>query len=548
MSTGENCTAADAPAAYCGVDGGVCDLPSGLCYCKVGYWHDAATYGYAVCVPKPPATSYVTAFVSLFALLFLGKMTRVFTPLQKLYLPSSVIAGVYGLAFVGVLSSASAESNAFLRRHIIPGWSKQPSFLITIAFAGMYLGVEIPPVRKIVRTSGAALNYGVVAAMVQWLCALLTAIAICGPAFGSNPMISLIVPLGFAGGAGTAVGLGPAMAKNGFEDGGSLALASSCVGLLASVTVGMALVNFAAKKGWANESRMKTATSKLSLQGINPEDDRPVAGFQTVSADSIDALAWHLTVLSLAVGLGFGFQQAASAVLPFDLPLFVFAMIGSICVQRFLQTFNRKTRLVDANLMNRISGTAIDVLVVTAMSTLELGALADNIGAFCVLMLTGILAQVVCIFYIAPRFVPSHFFEHGIAVFGQQTGVVAVALILLRAVDPECHTPVPQQFSYKQVIHSLLFGGGIFTSLAVPVQHAAGPWGMVAICAVILVGCVAVNSLYCRKHVFPRMLAESAAEGYTNDGAEVGGEGDQAGMLDDGPGGGEAYEQLDPHE
>ena len=48
---------------------------------------------------------------------------------------------------------------------------------------------------------------------------------------------------------------------------------------------------------------MKTATNKLSLQGINAVDDRPVAGFQTVSADSIDVLAWHLTVLALAIGI-----------------------------------------------------------------------------------------------------------------------------------------------------------------------------------------------------------------------------------------------------
>jgi hypothetical protein len=117
----ENCTGHD-PLVYCGV-GGLCDTgDTGLCFCKVGYWHDAATYGFAKCVLKPGASSHVTSFISVFLLLFLGKMTRIFTPLQKLYLPSSVIAGVYGLIFVSILSNASAESNAFLRRNIITGW------------------------------------------------------------------------------------------------------------------------------------------------------------------------------------------------------------------------------------------------------------------------------------------------------------------------------------------------------------------------------------------------------------------------------------------
>ena len=506
----ENCTLHD-ELAYCGI-GGLCDAPTSKCFCEVGYWHDSKTWGYSQCVLKPGPSSHVTSFISCFCLLFLGKLTRLFTPLNKLYLPSSVIAGVYGLILVSILSNASAESNAFLRRNLITGWQAQPGFLITVAFAAMYLGVEIPPVRKIISTAGAQLNYGITAAMVQWIVALLVTGLICVPVFGASPMLALIVPLGFAGGAGTAVGLTPAMKLVGFEAGGDLAVASSCVGLLASVIVGMALVNFAAKKGWANESRMKTATSKLSLQGINPVDNRPIAGFQTVSSDSIDALAWHLTVLSLALGLGFGMQSAIVAVGGPALPLFVLAMVGSIIVQKLLQSYNTQTKLVDSNLMNRISGSAIDVLVVTAMSTMEVGTVAANIGPFLFLMVTGVIAQVCCIFFISPYMSPSHFFENGICVFGQTTGNVAIALILLRSVDPECKTPVPQQFSYKQLIHSLLFGGGLFTSLAVPILHAIGVWLMLIICVVILIVCLLINTFYCRKQVFPRMRAEFKKE------------------------------------
>ena len=200
----------------------------------------------------------------------------------------------------------------------------------------------------------------------------------------------------------------------------------------------------------------------------------------------------------------------------------------------FLFFFLQNTNLVDANLMNRISGTAIDVLVVTAMSTLEVGAVADNIWPFLILMVTGVVAQVLCIFYISPYMSPSHFFEHGIAVFGQQTGVVAVALILLRAVDPESKTPVPQQFSYKQLIHSMLFGGGLFTSLAVPVLHQIGLWLFLLLVTVLLIICVVINCAYCRPKVFPRMRAECV--GYADSPAVDGtlvveGDGDGEGLL-----------------
>ena len=73
----ENCTAAADIISYCGV-GGVCDNRTATCFCEVGFWHDAHTWGKAICVEKPPAASNVTSFVSLFLLLFLGKMTRMY--------------------------------------------------------------------------------------------------------------------------------------------------------------------------------------------------------------------------------------------------------------------------------------------------------------------------------------------------------------------------------------------------------------------------------------------------------------------------------------
>ena len=128
---------------------------------------------------------------------------------------------------------------------------------------------------------------------------------------------------------------------------------------------------------------------------------------------------------------------------------------------------------------------------------------------------------------------PSHFFEHGIAVFGQQTGVVAVALILLRAVDPEGKTPVPQQFSYKQLIHSLLFGGGLFTSLAVPLLAAIGVWWFSVLCSCLLGSLLALNGLYCRKKVFPELRQEAAeyAEESRDDPGEDDGDGLDSGDL-----------------
>ena len=62
-------------------------------------------------------------------------------------------------------------------------------------------------------------------------------------------------------------------------------------------------------------------------------------------------------------------------------------------------------------------------------------------------------------------------FERAIADFGMNTGVIATGLVLLRMVDPECRTPVPADFAFKQLLHSPFMDGGIWTCLALPLLN-----------------------------------------------------------------------------
>ena len=87
---------------------------------------------------------------------------------------------------------------------------------------------------------------------------------------------------------------------------------------------------------------------------------------------------------------------------------------------------------------------------------------------------------------------PSHWFEYGICVYGQDTGVIAAGLMLLKMVDPDQQTPVPSAFGYKQPLHSALMGGGIVTAIFINVQAAVGIYGAAGICAGAMVVVVAI--------------------------------------------------------
>jgi ESS family glutamate:Na+ symporter len=57
---------------------------------------------------------------------------------------------------------------------------------------------------------------------------------------------------------------------------------------------------------------------------------------------------------------------------------------------------------------------------------------------------------------------------------GQSMGVTATGLLLLRTVDPDDKTIAPAAFGYKQLLHEPFMGGGLWTSVAVPLVITSG--------------------------------------------------------------------------
>ena len=139
----------------------------------------------------------VLAFSALCILLVVGKILRVTIRLfQKLYLPASVIGGLLGLALVQTIGG-------FLPEATTAGWTRLPGFLINIVFAALFLGVFIPPIRRIWGIAGPQLAYGQIVAWGQYVVGLGVAVVLLTPVFDIPGAIGTIIPVGFEGG-GTA--------------------------------------------------------------------------------------------------------------------------------------------------------------------------------------------------------------------------------------------------------------------------------------------------------------------------------------------------------
>jgi len=422
----------------------------------------------------------VPSFCGLCLLVVLGKFARVKVKLfQKLYLPSSVIGGILGLMIIQIAGDV-------LPAYWTAGWSELPGFLINIVFAALFLGVSIPPLSVIWKRSGPQLAYGQIVAWGQYVVALGLVLTVLGPVFSIPDMFGVVIPVGFEGGHGTAGGLRDTFLHLSWPEGSDFSLASATAGLISSIIIGIALINWAARKGYVHSFRQNELMAFEKGAGLYAVDKRPSAGAQTTSADSIDALALHLAIIGIAVLVGYGMKLG---LLTFEhhipvldrmkifagFPLFPLCMIGGLVVQLFLSRFARISP-IDHTLMQRLAGTALDFLVVAAISTIRLEVITKEIFPFLIIVAAGIIWNVFCVLWLAKRLLPNCWFERAIAEMGQSMGVTATGLLLLRVADPAQETDATSAFGYKQLLHEPFMGGGLWTSTAVLLVAHQGGW------------------------------------------------------------------------
>ncbi|MBN2206894.1 MAG: sodium:glutamate symporter [Candidatus Aminicenantes bacterium] len=408
--------------------------------------------------------------------LLVGKALRANIRLfQVLFLPSAIIAGFLALG----LGPYGAE---LIPAWVIADWSPLPGILINIVFATLFLGVAIPPVKKIWGLGGSQLCYGVVVGMGQYFFALLTTVLVLVPVFKTNPLIACILEIGFSGGHGTAAGMKHMFNDLGFPAGGDLGLMSATVGIITAVVAGMILINIAIRKDYCTYLSEKRGIPVYKKKGLIPEPERFSIATATVASEAIEPLTFHFAIISLAVIIGWAFLAGLQTLSPAfrSFPLFPLAMIGGLIVQRFSMVV-KVDRYFDKSTFDRVLGFALDVLVISAIATVKLDVFLANVGPFAVLMAVGIVWMVFCAVVLAPRMFPKYWFERGITEFGMQTGVTAIGLMLLRVVDPLYKTDTARAFGFKQMIYEPFLGGGFITAFAPMLVLSLGVWPSIAV-------------------------------------------------------------------
>ena len=316
----------------------------------------------------------VVIFAALSVLLISGKILRVQIPLlQKLYLPSSIVGGLLGLLIVSCFREHIPE-------YITDEMRRMPGFLINIIFATLFLGGGVPRVKNLAASVLPQLTLAQIVVWGQFVVGIGLAGFLLAPAFNVPAAFGNLLEMGFEGGHGTVGGMQETFIAHGWEDGIALGYTVATIGMVSGIVIGMCLVNWAYARGYIKTVRPFSKRSASERRGIHLSTERPSAGKQTVFADSVDSLAWHIAIIGIAVLIGYGILEGLRALeiacLPDvktrlfkGFPIFPLCMLGGVLLQLFAKMINVDL-LVDREQMNRISGAALDYLALAAVTTI----------------------------------------------------------------------------------------------------------------------------------------------------------------------------------
>jgi glutamate:Na+ symporter, ESS family len=394
--------------------------------------------------------------------------------LRRLALPVPLIGGFVGLA-------AGPFGLDLVPREAFAIWTALPSVLINFVFAGLFLGVTVPPLGAVVRLGGPLVRFSVVGALGQYIVGLLLTGLVLGPLFGTPALFGCLIEVGFAGGHGTAGAMASVFVDLGFPAGGALAQMSATVGLIAGVVGGVALIQHGVRRG---VTRIGADADGLSTgaAGLVPPGSRRSIATGTITSDVLEPFALHVAILTLATLAGWVMLQGVRAVHPSlgGFPLFPLAMIGGMLIQALSDRLGAAAYF-DRDTFQRITGLCLDLLVVAAIASLQLDLFLQNVLPFTLLMIAGIAWCVVSFLVLAPRMLREFWFEQGLVVYGTQTGVAAVGLMLLRIVDPHNRTTAAQAFAARSMVTSPLLGGGLVTATMPLMVQQFGLWPVLAV-------------------------------------------------------------------
>lgn len=410
-------------------------------------------------------------------LLLAGFVIRAYVkPLQHLFLPASVIAGVIGLVLgqqvLGIIT-------------IPDSFSSFNGVLMRVIMTCVVLGISVSAKEMKAHMDYALANiflYGTQMIVGIALMLLMTPIAADMPEGWG--ILGTFAYFGSHGSAGAAAAV---MEEAGAAGANSVGMVLATGGLIWSMVVGMWVVNYGVKKGYATFVKNPEKQPSYFYRGLLPDDKREALGYSTTTSVAINPLALQLCFIMAAYGLGYGIFGILVKFIPIlsKVNAMLYGMLGGLILWPCMKKTGTD-RYVDKKTLNQINGFCLEILITTSIASLSL----DIVMKYWLPLLVHIvvccgLTTVFLIWYFKKIGNPQ-WFEKALMVLGCCTGASANGLALVRAVDPNSESCAPTAHG---VYNAIFWWNNLLTPI-LPAMILVSVWPVLGVAALLAGGSV----------------------------------------------------------
>ncbi|CAB1253658.1 Sodium/glutamate symporter [Ruminococcaceae bacterium BL-6] len=422
-------------------------------------------------------------------LIVIAQFLRATIPLfQKFFIPASLLAGILAFIFgpngVGWIPFSSQLST-------------YAAVLVAVVFAAAPIGDNEKAEKTDKKSSerskmmwGMTVNtMGI--AVVQYAVGILLTMYVLRIFYPKlHEGFGLMMATAFFGGPGTSAAVGGALQKIGWADGTVVGYTFCSVGIILGIILGIVIINWGARKGYTNYVTSPKDLPRELLTGLIPPENQKKGGRITISSISVDTLSFHLAIVLLASYLGYLCTELIEKWTGFEIPVFCTALIFGYLVQ-FVLKASKTSKYVDRSTITRISGTATDFLIVSALGSIKISIVIKYGVPMLVTVAAVLILNWLWFILIGGHTSPRDWFERDLMVWGQANGVLATGILLERVVDPEQKAYAVEDTGFanlisRPIITFLTVAPPIFIGLFPVVSSYIFGWGSLLVTAIIL--------------------------------------------------------------
>jgi len=303
-----------------------------------------------------------------------------------------------------------------------------------------------------------------------------------------------LAPLGFTEGPGQALSIGTVWEGAGFAHAATIGLTFSAVGFFFALFVGVPIVNWGIRNGYGRLAPKNI--SKDLLVGILPKTKPSIsAGNLRTHSGNIDTMAFQAAMVGLVYILSYGLVKLLGLFLPADFVKMgwgLFFFVGMVVAMFVRWCLSRVgyAHLIDRGVQRRITGWAVDFLIVATVMAIQLIVVWQYILPIMIISLLCGISTTAVVLYLGSR-IDDYNLERTVAIYGTCTGTVSSGLLLLRIVDPEFESPVAMEIGLMNVVAAPIILGSILLVNAPLWWH----WGIgltTCVFGIILIVCLAL--------------------------------------------------------